>query len=104
MIEENDGWHTCHFCGTTVSKKGYEWDGNRHYLSDCRPDLVEHEIGDLCTWSFRRKPEYKRIRDETEDFPENHTCYAYQSAEYNGKISRLVWTDEHKHFLSDGPM
>lgn len=42
-------WHGCHFCGTTV-RGGYEVDGTRHWLSDCRPDLTEHEPGELCTW------------------------------------------------------
>lgn len=92
-----EGWHTCHFCGTYVDVNGYEHGGKRHFLSDCRSDLVEHEIGDLCTWAFRRKPEFKRLGEETEDFPENRTCYAYQDRQQN-------WTDDHIHFYKDGPM
>jgi hypothetical protein len=42
-------WHNCHFCGTLV-RDGYESDGTRHWLSDCRPDLTEHEPGPTCTW------------------------------------------------------
>lgn len=87
-------YHQCHFCGEFVSD-GYalKADGTRyrHWLSDCRPDLVEHEIGDTCTWAYRRKlPETL-----TE---ERFNCYAYQ-AEYNGPF-----TDSHSHFMTDGPM
>lgn len=95
----DDEWHSCHFCGTQVNKEGYEVKGDRHFLSDCRPDLVEHKIGETCTWAFRRKSEFKRMRNETEDFPENRTCYAYQDRD-----NLLNWTDEHKHFYIDGPM
>jgi hypothetical protein len=45
-----DEAHNCHFCGTVV-KGGYEANGKRHWLSDCRPDLTEHEPGELCTWA-----------------------------------------------------
>ena len=86
---DEDEFHTCHFCGTEISKDGKEYDGTRHYLSDCRPDLVQHEIGDTCTWAYRRKEE---------GFKENDTCYAYQDRETR------KWTDEHKHFYPDGPM
>lgn len=93
-------YHTCHFCGTLVNN-GHTPNGERHYLSDCRPDLVKHEIGEICTWAFRRKPEFIRMKNETEDFPENHTCYAYE--DYNSKHKR-IWTNEHIHFYPDGPM
>lgn len=99
----DEGWHTCHFCGADIDKDGYESSGRRgvrgkrHWLSDCRPDLVEHEIGELCTWAFRRDPKYKRLGNETEDFLENHTCYAYQDRD-------LSWRNEHKYFYPDGPM
>jgi len=39
--------HRCHFCGTDLYHNSYEKsnkDGTftgRHYLSDCRPDLIE---------------------------------------------------------------
>lgn len=93
MNEEE--WHTCHFCGEWVNK-GYTHQGKRHFLSDCRPDLVEHEIGEICTWSFRRQP-LKRVTIIEPAWPENRVCYAYQDRNRN-------WTDEHKHFYPDGPM
>lgn len=96
MVTEEYQWHTCHFCGTDVNKEGYEYNGERHYLSDCRPDLVEHEIGELCTWDFRRKSLTKSNGEIIEPLPENRTCYAYQDKD-------LKWTDEHKHFYEDGP-
>lgn len=41
--------HRCHFCGADLDHTG--WDGkNDHTLAFCRPDLVEHEPGPLCTW------------------------------------------------------
>ena len=58
--------HPCHFCGEYVIH-GYESNGRRHYLSDCRPDLVEHEIGELCTWTHF-------VPDNTG----HGNCYAYQ--------------------------
>lgn len=88
---EDEEYHTCHFCGTEV-KDGREYNGTRHYLSDCRPDLVEHEIGDKCTWSYQRDPEFK------DEFKEQETCYAYQDPE-SGQF-----TTEHKYFHKDGPM
>lgn len=84
---DDDGWHSCHFCGTMV-KDGKESDGTRHHLSDCRPDLTAHEIGETCTWAYRR---------DQKPFKENETCYAYQDSNRN-------WTNEHTHFYPDGPM
>lgn len=89
-----EDYHTCHFCGDDVSKRGYGYDGTRHYLSDCRPDLVEHEIGEICTWAYRLT-EYNR--DTKEPYRKNETCYAYQDSD-------LKWTDDHIHFYPDGPM
>jgi hypothetical protein len=63
--------------------------GERHWLSDCRPDLVEHEIGPKCTWAYRREME--------QDFKEEDCCYAYQNLD-------LEWTKDHVHFYKDGPM
>lgn len=91
MINEED-YHQCHFCGEYV-KDGKEIDGTRHWLSDCRPDLVKHEIGELCTWSYRRLEEFK-----DENFKEEDTCYAYRNTH------TLKWTDKHEHFHKDGPM
>lgn len=114
--------HPCHFCGTyvldgyeTVTERtvnrdysgdrgvpsspntqlGAQWNQYRvrHWLSDCRPDLVEHEIGPACTWW------------EVGDLPSGHPdskpdCYAYQNDDAPGR----PWTTEHKYFHKDGPM
>lgn len=80
---QND-WHNCHFCGTGV-KNGFDSKGNKHWLSDCRPDLVRHEIGPTCTWH------------ESGPTRGGKDCYAYQNR-------RGIWTDEHIHFYKDGPM
>lgn len=74
----DDDWHPCHFCGTET-KDGKDYQGNSHLLQDCRPDLVEHEIGDLCTWPYL-------------DLTDKRRCYGYQN------ISTLEWTNEHVHF------
>lgn len=118
---EEDGSHTCHFCGTWV-KDGYEtihekvkvrdvsgdrdipsarpfnsfgtqWISTkkRHWLSDCRPDLVEHEPGETCTWS-------EDLTREGAPIPIESTCYAYQNRDTR------EWGKEHKHFYTDGPM
>ena len=85
-------WHRCHFCGDYVANgrdyvaNGIGIDGKRHWLSDCRPDLVEHEIGPLCTWHGQR------------GHPEAKDCYAYRNDSTN------QWTDDHIHFMNDGPM
>jgi hypothetical protein len=84
---DEEEFHTCHFCGDLV-KDGKDAKGERHWLSDCRPDLVEHEIGDTCTWAYKRAQMGR----------ENETCYAYQDRDTN------KWTNEHKHFYKDGPM
>jgi len=76
-----DGWHQCYFCGEYVSE-GYEATGERHWLSDCRPDLVEHEPGPLCTW-YESDP--------------GKGCYAFQDHFTN------QWGEEHIHFYPDSP-
>lgn len=81
----NKEYHTCHFCGEDVSE-GKDSQGNRHWLSDCRPDLVKHEPGKTCTWY------------NLETVPASRDCYAYQDPDTR------EWTDEHKHFYPDGPM
>lgn len=87
--------HRCYFCGADLTHDSYEthYDHkaqqnrrSRHWLSDCRPDLVEHEIGDKCTWPWRT------------DGP---TCYAYSSGYPHAEEN---WGTEHKHFTKDGPM
>ena len=42
--------HVCHFCGEPLDHEGYDPAGNLHDVKFCRPDLVEHEEGSLCTW------------------------------------------------------
>jgi hypothetical protein len=91
--EEDQGWHNCHFCGEVISKKGYENNGRRHFLSDCRPDLVEHEPGELCTWWYRK-----------DEIPIESTCYAYESWGDKDNGYQRHWTTEHTHFFKDGPM
>ena len=63
----------CHFCGDEESP---------HMLSNCRPDLLEHEPGPLCTWANTSREV-------------NKNCYAFLDRKTN------TWTNEHKHF--DGP-
>ncbi len=78
----NYGTHRCHFCGDDLDHESYSYNSVgelvRHYLSDCRPDLVEHEPGELCTWG--------------------DDCYAYQDF-----VTR-DWTNSHSHFHPDGTM
>lgn len=69
---------TCHFCGEELTEDSFDYAGRRHWLSDCRPDLVEHEEGPLCTWGPKG-------------------CYAFQDEQRN-------WTTEHVHFYPDGRM
>lgn len=87
--EPVENWHRCHFCGTEINN-GVEVGGRRHWLSDCRPDLVEHEEGELCT-----APETPELMEISGYQP---WCYAYQDR-YTG-----VWTSDHVHFYTDGPM
>lgn len=77
-------WHQCHFCGDLV-RDGLGSKGERHWLSDCRPDLVAHEPGDTCTWS------HLNVIGERD-------CYAYLNQDED------KWTDDHKYFYKDGPM
>lgn len=91
--ERNGGkdpdYHQCHFCGEWVAN-GYSHNNKRHWLSDCRPDLVEHEPGPSCTWFY--------LLDYG---PAKHYCYAFQDREGS---SPWPWTDKHEHFDEDGPM
>ena len=98
--DPDGGWKQCHFCGTYV-KDNYE-DREKtkpHFLVDCRPDLVEHEIGPLCTWpvmaySTPEKP-HSWSNDKVDEFNKKHgrpSCYAYQDR-FTGE-----WTEEHTHF------
>jgi hypothetical protein len=81
---KNAEYHQCHFCGTYVYE-GWETNHKRHYLSDCRPDLVQHELGPLCTWPYHLGIDKDR-------------CYAYQDRNTN------QWGETHEHFYEDGPM
>lgn len=83
-IDRNGGtapeYHNCHFCGEFVAN-GYTAKNERHFLSDCRPDLVQHELGPTCTWHGVKQPK--------------KDCYAFQDHD------SLEWTNEHKHFYED---
>lgn len=102
---QNRDSHNCHFCGEYVLN-GYEGNGNRHWLSDCRPDLVQHEEDPtICTWGYLLLPENADLSAQPDRSPK--TCYAYQNRDYPPKTSLndpARWTDEHKHFDTDGPM
>lgn len=95
-------FHQCYFCGTYVDENSLETNGKRHYLSDCRPDLVEHEIGETCTWWFRKDDMIDAFGKLIPGIPIEQTCYAYQ--EDSNAIDGSKWTDEHTHFYPDGPM
>lgn len=86
-LDRNGGtepdYHNCHFCGEYVAN-GYTTSNERHFLSDCRPDLVQHEPGPTCTWQGD-----KQLKKN---------CYAFQDRDTS------KWTDEHKHFDQDGAM
>lgn len=45
----NYDMHRCYFCGEPLSHDGWDFEGNLHDVAFCRPDLVEHEPGPLCT-------------------------------------------------------
>lgn len=90
----DEDYHQCCFCGEYV-RNGYEFNGERHYLSDCRPDLVEHEIGKDCTWRYKA-PGVAESQGLT-PLPLEVTCYAFQD-------DNQKWTKEHIHFYPDGPM
>lgn len=109
MDDAHNG-HICHFCGTYVID-GLEHDvdcldadGNRkrHWLSDCRPDLVEHAIGETCTWPPMKVDEdVSWDQARVDQFNKDHGrpgCYAYQDR------GTLEWGTEHKHFYPDGAM
>lgn len=86
-----DAAHQCHFCGEWVVNGIECRTGDRHWLSDCRPDLVHHEPGPLCTWHAFAPGSGKFFRSE------NFDCYAYQD------LWTQEWTEDHAHFYEDGP-
>jgi len=101
MPEED--WHNCHFCGELV-KDGHEVDPTRrHWLSDCRPDLVRHEIGPTCTWAFRTL-ENEGDAVDLEQIQREHLCYAFEWMGDKTNNYQRVWTSRHIHFYNDGPM
>ena len=55
------GGHACYFCGTDLDHTGHESGGIDHTVEYCRPDLVEHDAGPLCTWPD--DPEANEYRD-----------------------------------------
>jgi hypothetical protein len=84
----DDEWTTCHFCGTETNALGFEYNGKRHWLEDCRPDLVEHDEGPLCTWPPYTEEKYLYLNDEHP----RPGCYAFQDR------ASLEWGTEHIHF------
>lgn len=38
--------HICHFCGERLRHNSTEYNGLRHFLSDCRPDLIDGSYDD----------------------------------------------------------
>lgn len=92
-IDRNGGtapdYHNCHFCGELVAN-GYGTNNERHWLSDCRPDLVQHEPGPTCTWHG--------CGPYADGSTRKHDCYAFQDHDTQ------KWGDEHKHFYEDGAM
>lgn len=90
-MSADDEWTQCYFCGTDTNAEGFEYDGKRHWLEDCRPDLVEHEEGPLCTWPPYTEPDLLKYNHAV-----NMTCYAYQNS------FTLEWGTEHIHFYPKG--
>ena len=60
--------HRCYFCGEDLDHVSYDVEGNLHDVAYCRPDLVPHEPGPLCTWPSTGDP----VLDEELARPE---CY-----------------------------
>lgn len=98
--------HVCHFCGTELDHQSYsylyskeagETVRERHWLSDCRPDLVEHELGPTCTWWY--KMEMTDMYEQPVD--PRQLCYGFQEKFLGGDKG---WSSEHIHFFEDWPM
>lgn len=97
--------HTCHFCGEDLDHESFAPGGKRHWLSDCRPDLVAHEAGPDCTWTLMaystEEHPHSWSDERVDQFNVEHGrpgCYAFQDRETGKK------TAEHIHFYPDGPM
>lgn len=87
-------YHNCHFCGEFVSGGFTVRAEEKHWLSDCRPDLVQHEPGPTCTWWYWVEMYEGPHQPQT-------ICYAYQDG---SGPTPWPWTNEHTHFYEDGPM
>lgn len=110
--------HKCHFCGSDLTHNSFSserdpetgiWGLRRHWLSDCRADLVEHAIGSDCTWSFITEEFLEKLRHEGKDvllemYQKHPKCYAYEYSGGSENSYKSVWTDQHIHFHKDGPM
>lgn len=83
--------HQCHFCGEWVNDGVSNTTGERHWLSDCRPDLAPHDPGPLCTWHGLTTGLHTQPGDD-------YDCYAYQDRD------TMEWTEAHDNFYPDGPM
>lgn len=57
----NYDMHECNWCGEGLTHSLHDSDGEYHDTAYCRPDLVDHEPGDLCTWPD--KPEMNKYRE-----------------------------------------
>ena len=53
--------HECPWCGENLTHSEHDSDGNLHNTAFCRPDLVAHEPGPLCTWPDT--PELNKYRE-----------------------------------------
>lgn len=53
--------HLCHWCGEYLTHSGHDTEDIYHDTAYCRPDLVEHEPGKLCTWPDH--PELNKYRE-----------------------------------------
>lgn len=58
------GDHRCYFCGDAMDHEGWDAGGNEHTVAFCRPDLVEHEVGELCTWPWKNECYWDHERNE----------------------------------------
>lgn len=70
----NYSTHRCHFCGTSLNHDSTEYGGERHWLSDCRPDLILHWPGPDCTcpgdWCYADQEENGHRAGPASSIPE----------------------------------
>lgn len=55
--------HKCFACGAEKDHDGWDVEGNLHDTAFCRPDLVAHSPGPLCTWPSTLNAELDEILD-----------------------------------------